>query len=163
MGTIKVRNDKDLTEVEDIKKQWQEHIEIYKKELHDLINNGVVSHLELDIRQCEVKWALGSITTNKASGDDGVSAELFKILKDNAVKGLHSTCQQIWKTQQWPQDGKGQFSFQSQRRVMPKKFQTTIPKIKKKIFFNYRTIELISHASKILLKILKGMLQQYMN
>ena len=85
MGTIKVRNDKDLTEVEDIKKQWQEHIEIYKKELHDLINNGVVSHLELDIRQCEVKWALGSITTNKASGGDWIPAELFQILKYDAV------------------------------------------------------------------------------
>ena len=104
MGTIKVRNDKDLTEVEDIKKQWQEHIELYKKDPHYLVNNGVVTHLELDILQCEVKWTLESITTNKASGGDGIPVELFQILKDDALKVLYSICQQIWKTQHWPQD-----------------------------------------------------------
>ena len=105
MGTIEDRNGMDLTEAEDIKK-WQEYIgELYKKDLHDADNHdGVITHLELDILECEVKWALGSITTNKASGGDGIPAELFPILKDDAVKVLHSICQQIWKTQQWPQD-----------------------------------------------------------
>ena len=87
--------------------------------------NGVVTHLEPDILECEVKWALGSITTNRASGGDGIAGELFQILKDDAVKVLHSICQQIWKTQQWPQDWKSQFSFQSQRKAMPKNDQTT--------------------------------------
>ena len=105
MGTIKDRNSKDLTE-EDIKKRWQEYTEeLYKKGLDDLDNhNGVVTHLQLDIPECEIKWTLGSITTNKDSGGDRIPAELFKILKDDAVKVLHSICQQIWKTQQWPQD-----------------------------------------------------------
>ena len=85
----------------------------------------MITHLEPDTLECEVKWALGSITTNKASGGDGIPAELFHILKDDAVKVLHSICQQIWKTQQWPQPGKGQFSFQSQRKTMPKNAQTT--------------------------------------
>ena len=106
MGTIKDRNDKDLTEAEDIKKPWQEYTEeLYKKDLHDPDNhNGVITHLELDILECEVKWALGSTTMNKASGGDGILVELFQILTDDAVKVLHSICQQIWKTQQWPQD-----------------------------------------------------------
>ena len=96
----------DLTEAVDIKKRWQEYTEeLYKKDLHDPVNHdGVIIHLELEILACEVKWTLGSITTNKASGGDGIPAELFQILEDNAVKVLHSACQQIWKTQQWPQD-----------------------------------------------------------
>ena len=97
----------DLTEAEDINKRWQEYTEeLYKKDLHDSDNHNVISHLEPDTLECEVKWALGSITTNKkkASGGDGISVELFQILKDDAVKVLHSICQQIWKTQQWPQD-----------------------------------------------------------
>ena len=107
-GHIKDRNDKDLTEAEKIKKRWQEYTEDYtKKDVNDLDNhNGVVTHLETDILECEVKWALGSITTNKASGGDGIPAELFQILKDDAVKVLHSICQKIWKTQQRPQDWK---------------------------------------------------------
>ena len=106
MGTIKDRNSMDLTEAEDIKKRWQEYTEeLYKKDLHDPDNHdGVITHLELDILECEVKWALGVITTNKASARDGIPVELFEILKDDAVKVLHSTRQQIWKTQQWPQD-----------------------------------------------------------
>ena len=96
----------DLTEVEDIKR-WQEYTELYKKELHDPDNHdGVITHLEPDIQECQVKWALGSITMNKASGGDGIPFELFQILKDDAVKVLHSVCQQIWKMQQWPQDWK---------------------------------------------------------
>ena len=108
MGTVKDRNDKDLTEAEDTKKRWQEYTkELYKKGLHDPDNhNGVITHLEPDILECEVQWALGSITTNKARGGDGNPIELFQILKDDAVKTLHSICQQIWKTQQWPQDFK---------------------------------------------------------
>ena len=106
MDTIKDRNDMDLTEVEDIKKRWQ-YTELYKKDLQDPDNhNGMITHLEPDILKCEVKWALGSITMNKPSGGDGITAELFKILKDDAMKVLHSVCQQIWKTQQWPQDWK---------------------------------------------------------
>ena len=106
MGTIKERNYSDLTEAEHIKKRWQEYTEeLYKKEFHDPDNHdGVVTHLEPDILECEVKWALGSITMNKASRGDGIPGELFQILKDDAVKVLHSICQQIWKTQQWPQD-----------------------------------------------------------
>ena len=107
MGTIKDRNSMELTEAEDIKKRWQEYIEeLYKKDLYDPDNHdGVITHLEPDILECEVKWALGSITTNKASGDDGMLNELFQILRDYAVKVPHSICQ-IWKTQQWPQDWK---------------------------------------------------------
>ena len=94
----------DLTEAEDIKKRWQEYTEeLHKKDLHNPDNNnGVITHLQTDIQECEVKWAFGSITTNKAGGGDGIPVELFQILKDDAVKGLHSICQQIWKTQQWP-------------------------------------------------------------
>ena len=107
MGKIKGRNVVDLTEAEDIKKRWQEYTVLFKKDLHDPDNcDGMITHLELDILECEVKWALGSITTNKASGGDGIPVELFQILKDGAVKVLHSICQQIWKSQQWPQDWK---------------------------------------------------------
>ena len=117
----------DLTEAEDIKKRWQEYTEeLYKKDLHDPDNHDdVITGLEPDILECEVKWALESITTNKASGGDGIPVELFKILKDDAVKVLHSICQQIWKTQHWHRTGKGQFSFQSQRKAMPNNAQTT--------------------------------------
>jgi len=105
MGTLKDRNGMGLTEAEDIKKRWQEYTQLYKKDLNNPDNHdGVIPHLEPDILECEVKWALGSITTNKASGGDGILAELFKSLKDNAVKVLHSICLKIWKTQQWPQN-----------------------------------------------------------
>ena len=151
MGSIKDRNGMDLTEAED-KKRWQEYTELYKKDLHDLDNHdGVITHLEPDILECEVKWALGSITTNKASGGDGIAVELFQILKDDAVKVLHSICQQIWKTQQWPQDWKRSVFF-----PIPKKGNA-------KQCTNYRTIALISHTSKVMLKILQARLQQYMN
>ena len=104
MGSIKDRNGLDLTEAEDIKKRWQEYTELYKKVLQDPDNhNSVITHLEPDILECEFKWALGSITMNKASGGDVIPAELFQALKDDAVKVLHSICQQIWKPQQWPQ------------------------------------------------------------
>ena len=117
----------DLTEAEDIQMRWQEYTEeLHKKDLHHPDNHdGVITHLEPDILQCEVKWALGSITVNKASGGDGIPVELFQILKDGAVKMLHSICQQIWKTQQWPQDWKRSVLFQSQRQAMPKNAQTT--------------------------------------
>ena len=119
----------DLTEAEDIKKRWQEYIELYRKDLHDPDNHdGVITHLEPDILECEVKWALGSITMKKASGGDGIPVELFQMLKDDAVKVLHSICQQLWKTQyasNGHRTGKGQFSFQSQRKAMPKNVQTT--------------------------------------
>ena len=114
-------------------------------------NHGVITHLEPDILECEVKWALESITTNKASGGDGIPVELFHILKDDAVKVLHSVCQQIWKTQQWPQDWKRSVFI-----PIPKKCNA-------KECSNYRTIALISHASKVMLKILQARLQQYMN
>ena len=106
MDSKKDRNGLDLTEAEDIKKRWQEYKEeLYKKDLHDQGNHdGVITHLEPDILECEVKWVLESITTNKISGHDGIPVELFHILKDDAVKVLHSICQQVWKTQQWPQD-----------------------------------------------------------
>ena len=127
MGSIKDRNGMHLTEADAIKKRWQEYTEeLYKTELHDPDNHdGVINHLETDIMGCEVKWALGSITTNKACGGDGIPVELFQILKDYVVKVLHSKCQHIWKTQQWPQDWKMSFSFQSQRMAMPKNAQTT--------------------------------------
>ena len=117
----------DLTEAEDIKKRWQEYTEeLYKKDLHDPDNrHGVITDLEPDILECEVKWALESVTANKASGGDGIPGELFQILEDDAVKVLHSIGQQIWKTQQWPQDWKSPFSFESQRKAMPKSAQTT--------------------------------------
>ena len=107
MGSIKDRNGRDPREAEDIKKRWQEYTELYKKDLHDPDNhNGMITHLEPDILECEVKWALGSITTKKASRDNEIPVELFQILKDDAVKVLYSICQQISKTQQWPQDWK---------------------------------------------------------
>ena len=154
MGSIKDRNGRDLTEAEDIKR-WQEYTEeLYKKDLHDTDNHkGVITHIHLEpnILECDVKWALGSITTNKASGGDGIPVQLFQILKHDAVKVLHSICQQIWKTQQWPQDWK--------RSV----FIPTPKKGNAKECSNYFTIPLISHASKVMLKILQARLQQYMN
>ena len=151
MGTMKDRNGMGLTETEDIKKRWQEYTELYKKDLNDLDNHdGVITHLEPDILECKVKWALESII-NKASGGDGIPAELFQILKNDAVKVLHSICQQIWKTQQWPQDWK--------RSV----FIPIPTKGNAKECSNYCTIAFISHASKVILKILQAMLQQYMN
>ena len=128
MNTIKDRNSMDLTEAKDTKKRWQEHTEeLYKKDLHDPDNHdGVSTHLELDILEWEVKCALGSITTNKASGGDGIPVELFEILKDDAMKVLHSIYQQIWKTQQWPQDWKRSVFIQSQRKTMPKNSESTI-------------------------------------
>ena len=153
MGTIKDRNGMDLIEAEDIKKRWQENTEkLYQKELHDPDNHdGVITHLEPDILECEVKWAWGSITTNKASGGDGIPVELFQILKDDAVKVLHSVCQQIWKTQQWPQDWKRSVFI-----PIPKKGNV-------KEFSDYHTIVPISHASKVMLKILQARLKQYVN
>ena len=139
-----------LTEAEDIKKRWQEYTEeLYKKDLHDHDNHdGVITHLEPDILECEGKWTLGSITVNKATGGDGILVELFQILKDDAVKVLHSICQQIWKTQQWPQDW--------ERSVF-----IPIPKTDNdKECSKYCTIALISHASKVVLKILRARLQQ---
>ena len=126
-GLIKDRNGMDLTEAEDIKKRWQEYTEeLYKKELHDQDNhNGVSTDLEPDILECEVKWALESITTNKASGGDGIPMELFQILKDDAVKVLHSICSKFGKLSSGHRTGKGQFSFQSQRKAMPENAQTT--------------------------------------
>ena len=152
MGTIKDRNGMELKEAEDIKKRWQEYTEeLYEKDLHDPDNHdGVVTDLEPDILNCEVKWALGIITTNKASGGNGIPVELFQILKDDAVKVLHTICQQIWKTQQWPQDWK--------RSV----FIPTPKKGNAKEYSNYCTIGLISHTSKVMLKILQASLQQYM-
>ena len=127
MGTIKDRNSMDLKEAEEIKKRWKEYTEeLYKKDFNNPDNHdSVITHLEPDILEYEVKWDIGSITTSKAGGGDGIPAELFQILKDDAVKVLHSICQQIWKTKQWPQDWKSQFSFQSQRKAMPKNAQTT--------------------------------------
>ena len=126
--------------------------ELYKKDLHDPDNHsGVITHLEPDILECELKWDLESITTNKADGDDGIPVELFQILKDDAMKVLHSTCQQIWKTQQWPQDWKWSIVI-----PIPKKGNA-------KECSNYCTIALISHAKKVMLKILQASLQQYMN
>ena len=121
----KDRNSLDLTEAEDFKKRWQENTELYKEDLYDPDNyNGVNTHLEPVILECKVKRVLGSIIMNKATGGDGIPAELFQILKDDPVKVLHSICQQIWKIQQWPWTGKGQFSFQSQRKATPKFVQT---------------------------------------
>ena len=142
----------DLREAEDIKKRWQEYTELYKKDLHNQdYHDGVITHLEPDILECEVKWALESITMNKASGGDGIPLELFQILKIDAVKVLHSICQQIWKTQQWPQDWKRSVFI-----PIPKKGNA-------KQCSNYHTIALISHASKVTLKILQARLQQYVN
>ena len=127
MGTIKERNGMDLTEAEDIKKRWQEYTEeLYKKDLHHPDNHhGVITRPEPDILEGEVKWALESITTNKASGGDGIPVELFQILKDDSVKVLHSTWQQIWKTQQWPQDWKRSVFIPNPNRGNAKNEQTT--------------------------------------
>ena len=126
MGSIKDRNGMDLMEAEDIKKRWQEYTELYKKDLYDPDNHdGVITHLEPDILESKVKWALGSIIMNKASGGDGIPAEPFKILKDDVVKLLHSICQQMWKTLQWPQDWKSSVFIPIQRKAMPKNAQTT--------------------------------------
>ena len=153
VGTIKDRNDMGLTEAEDIKKSWQEYTEeLYKTDLHDPdSHDGVITHLDTDILECEVNWALGSITKNIASGGDGIPVELFQILKDDAVTVLHSICQQIWKTQQWPQDWKRSVFI-----PIPKEGNA-------KECSNYCTIALISHTSKVMLKILQARLQQYMN
>ena len=128
MGTTKDRNNMDLTEAEDIKKRWQEYTEeLYKKDLHDSDNHdGIITRLEPDILECKVKWALGSIPTNKASGGDGIPLELLHILKDDAAKVHHSICQQIWKTQQWTQDWKRSVFIPVPRKGMPKNFQNTI-------------------------------------
>ena len=149
MGTIKDRNGLDLIEAEDIKKRWQENTEeLYKKDLHDPDNhNGVISHLQPDILECEVKCALRSITMNKASGGDGIPVELLQILKDDALKVLYPIYQQIWKTQQWPQDWKRSVFI-----PIPKKGNA-------KECSNYCTIALISHACKVMLKILQARLQ----
>ena len=142
----------DLTKAEDIKKRWQEHTELYKKDLHDPDkHNGVIIYLEPYILECKVKWALGSITTDKASGGDGIPVELFQILKDDAGEVLHSICQQIWKTQQWPQDWKRSVFI-----PIPKKGNA-------KECSNCRTIALISYASKVMLKISQARIQQYVN
>ena len=122
MGTIKDRNGMDLTEAKDIKIEVARiHRRTKQKDLHEPDNHdGVITYLEPDILECKVKWALGSITANKTSGGDGIPVALFQILKDDAVKVLHSVCQQIWKTQQWPQDWKRSVSSQSQRKAMPR-------------------------------------------
>ena len=138
MGTIKDKNGKDLTEAEEIKETWEEYTEkLYEKDLHDPDDHkGVIIHLEPYLLECEVQWALGSTTMNKASGGDGIPAELFQILKDDAVKVLHSTCQQIWKTQQWPQDWKRSIFIPIAKKGNAKEYS------------NYQTIALISHACK---------------
>ena len=158
IGSIKDRNGMDLREAEDIKKRCQEYREeLYKKKkkkLHDPDNhNGLITHThqEPDILECEVKWALGSITMNKASGGDGIPVELFQILKGDVVKVLHSICQQIWKTQQWPQDWKRSIFIPITKKSNPKEYS------------NYCTTALISYASKVMLKILQARLQQYVN
>ena len=139
----------DLTEAQDIKKRWQEYTEeLCKRDLDDPDNHdGMIIHLEPDILECEVKWALGSITVNKASGGDGIPVELFQILKDGAAKVLHSICQHIWKTQQWPQDWKRSVFI-----PIPKKGNA-------KECSNYHTIVLISHANKVMFKIIQTRLQ----
>ena len=152
MGTIKDRNGMDLTEAEELKKRWQKYTENYTQKMLEPDNHdAVITHLEPDILECEVKWVLGSITLNKASGGDGIPAELFQILKDDAVKVLHSICQQIWKTQQWPWDWKRSVFI-----PIPKKGNA-------KECTNYHTIALISHASKLMLKVLQARFQQYTN
>ena len=132
MCSVKDRNGMDLTEAEDIKKRWQEYTELYKKDLHDPdYHDGVTTHLEPGILECEVRWASESITTNKASGGNGIPVELFQILKDDVVKVPHSISQQIWKTQQWPQDWKRSVFIPGPKKGNPKEFS------------NYRTIALI--------------------
>ena len=144
MGTIKNRNDVGLTEAEDIKKRWQEYTEeLYKKDLHGPDNHdSVINHLEPDILECELKRDIGSFATNKTSAGDGIPVQLFQILKDDAMKVLHSICQQIWKTQQWPRNWKKSVFIPT-----PKKGNVTE-------YSNYCTIALISNTSKVMLKIL---------
>ena len=153
MGSIKDRNGMDLTEAEDIKKRWQEYTEkLYRKDLYNQDNHdGVITHLKPDILEFRVKWALDCIIMNKTSGSDGIPVELFQILKDGAVKVLHSICQQMWKTQQWPQDWKRSVFIPIPKRGNAKECS------------NYHTIALISHASKVMLKIIQARLQQHMN
>ena len=150
MGSIKDGNGMDLTEAEDIKKRWQEYTEeLYRKDLHDQDDHdGMITHLEPNILECEVKWALKSITTNKASGDNRIPVELFQIRKDDAVKVLRAICQQIWKTQQWPQDWKRSVFIPIPNKGSAKECS------------NYCTIALISHASKVMLKIIQARLKQ---
>ena len=143
---MQLRGSLNITEAEDIKKMWQEYTDLYKKDLHDPDNHdGVITHthLEPDILECEVKWALGSITTNKASGGNGIPVELLQILKDDAVKVLHSICQKIWKTLQWPQDWKRSLFIPISKKRNGKECS------------NYCTIALISHASKVCSKFFK--------
>ena len=147
MGPIKDRNDTHITEAEIIKKRWQEYTELYKKGLNNQDNqDGVVPHLEPDILKCEVKWILGNITTDKDKGSDGIPAELFQILKDDSIKVLHLTCQQIWKTQQWPQDWKRSVFIPAQKGNAKDL----------KLSSNYLTIVLMSHTSKSRLKVLQA-------
>ena len=152
MGTIKGRNSKDLTEAVEVKKRWQEYTEkLYKKDLNDLNNHdSVVINLQADTLEFEVKWALGSIT-NKSSGGDGISAELFQILKDDAVKVLHSVCKQIWKTKQWPQDWESSVFISISKKGNTKECS------------KYHTSAFISHANKVMFKILQARLQHYVN
>ena len=153
MRLIADRNGMNLTEAKDIKKRCEEYTEeLYKKDIHDPDNhNGVITHLEPDILECEVRLALDIITTNNACGGDGIPVELFQILKDDTVKVLHSICQQIWKTQQWPQKWKRSVFIPIPKKGNPKECS------------NYCTIALISHASKVMLKILQARLQKYVN
>ena len=150
MGSIKDSNGMDLTDAEDVKKRWQENTEeLCKKRSSRPPDNhdGVITHLEPDILECEVKWALESITRNKASGCGGIPVKLVQILKDDAMKVLHSICQQMWKTQQWPQDWKRSIFIPIPKKGNPKECS------------NYHTIALISHTSKVTLKILQARLQ----
>ena len=153
MGETAVYNGADQRETEDIKKRWQGYAEeLHKKDIHNPdYHDAMIIHLEPDILECEVKWALGSITMNKASGGDGIPFELFHILRDDAVQELHSICQQIWKMQQWAHDCKRSVLIPIQKNDNVKECS------------NYHTIAFISHASKVILKILQARLQQYMN
>ena len=153
MSSIKDRNGKDQTEAEEIKERWQRYTELDGDGLNDPENHGgAVTHLQPDILECEVKWALlGSITRNKASRSDGIPTELFQILKDDAVKVLHSICQQIWKTQQWPRDWERSVFI-----PIPKKGNA-------EEYSHCHTIVLIFHASKVMFKTLQARLQQYVN
>ena len=156
MGKVKDRNGMDLTEEADTKKRWQEYTEeIYKKDVHDPDNHSsMITHLEPDILECEVKWALGSIIMNKASGSDGIPVELFQIVKEDAVKALHSICQQIWKAHHWPQDWKRSVFIPIPKKGNAKQCQECS---------NHCTITLISHTSKVMPKILQPRLQQYVS
>ena len=149
MGSIMDRNGMELTEAEDIKKRWQEYTEeLYNKDLHDPDNHdGVITHLEPNILECKIKWALGSITTNKASGGDGIQVELIQILKDDAMKVWHSICQQIWKTLRWPQEWRMSVIIPTPKKGTAKECSKC------------PTIALISHASRVMLKVLEARLQ----